>query len=416
MSEFLFAILLFTSIVMLLSLVIVATRSVLVPTGDVDLLINDERAIRSRLGTKLLAALANADLFLPSACGGRGTCGQCRVQVFEGGGPLLPTESGLISRKQAAEHQRLACQLTVKEPMRIRIPAEILGIRRRLCTVKSNRGVATFIKELVVELPPDDVFDFRAGSYVQVECPPYEARFRDFDIEERFRAQWDQLNLWRYASHSRSAETRAYSLANYPGECNELILNVRIATPSPGASDKVPPGVVSTYLFTLKAGDRLAIRGPYGEFLAKETHNEMVFIGGGAGMAPLRSHILDQLLRINTTRKISYWYGARSLNELFYVELFDRLEAHYENFEWNVALSDPLTTDRWEGLTGFIHRVVYERYLKDHPSPEECDYYICGPPLMNAAIITMLKNLGVEDDRILLDDFGSAEPPQRRRR
>ncbi len=414
MSELVLAVLLFVAIMMVLSFLIVGARSVLVATGDVDVVVNEERALRLDVGKKLLAALADHNLFLPSACGGRGTCGQCRVKVLDGGGPLLPTETALISRRQAAEHQRLACQVTVKEPMRLQIPAEIFGIKQHVCAVTSNHSVATFIKELVLELPAGQTFDFRAGNYVQVECPPYGARYTDFEIDERFRAEWDRLTLWAYESHSRKAETRAYSLANYPGESNQLILNVRIATPPPDASRKVPPGIVSSYLFSLKAGDQLAMMGPYGDFLVKETQNEMIFIGGGAGMAPLRSHILDQLLRVRTGRKISFWYGARNRNELFYADLFDRLQAQFENFEWHVALSDPLPGTDWQGPTGFIHQLVYDRYLKNHEKPEECEYYICGPPLMNVAVTTMLKDLDVEDDHILLDDFGSAEPQRRR--
>lgn len=414
MSELIIAVALFSVIVMALSLVIVAARSALVVTGDVDLTINGERVLRTSAGKRLLAALADHELFLPSACGGRGTCGQCRVGVLEGGGPLLPTETSLISRKEAAAHQRLACQVTVKEPMQIRVPAEILGVKRYQCTVKGNRGVASFIKELVLEPRSGEVLDFRAGNYIQLECPPYSLRFIDFDVEQRFREEWDRLDIWRYESSTGKGETRAYSLASYPGEWSELMLNVRIATPPVGAPKSVPPGVVSSYIFGLKPGDQVDITGPYGEFLAKDTDKEMIFIGGGAGMAPMRSHILDQLLRIRTTRQISFWYGARSLNELFYAELFDDLAARFDNFEWHVALSDPQPTDQWQGATGFVHQNVYDTHLKNHKAPEDCEYYICGPPLMNAAIITMLKNLGVEERSILLDDFGAAEPRRRR--
>jgi len=416
MSELVLAVVLFMTIMAALSLVIVGARSVLVMTGDVDVIVNEERVIQLGVGKKLLAALADHKFFLPSACGGRGTCGQCRVKVLEGGGPLLPTETALISRRQAAEHQRLACQVTVKQPMRLQIPAEIIGIRRYVCEVTANRNVATFIKELVLELPVGQTFDFRAGNYIQVESPPYRARYADFEIDERFRAEWDRLSLWAYESNSRKAETRAYSLANNPGDSNRLILNVRIAIPPPNVPRKVPPGVVSSYLFSLKAGDQLAMTGPYGEFVAKETQNEMIFIGGGAGMAPLRAHILDQLLRVRAGRKISFWYGARNRNELFYVDLFDGLQAQFGDFEWHVALSDPLPGTDWQGPTGFVHQLVYDRYLKDHERPEDCEYYICGPPLMNAAVTTMLKDLGVEDNHILLDDFGSAEPQRGRRR
>lgn len=416
MSEFSIAVALFTAIVMLLAVFIVAARSVLVVSGEVIVAVNaDARALPVPVGQTLLAALSAHGVFLPSACGGRGTCGQCRVKVVDGGGGLLPTERALITPRQAAEQQRLACQLTVKEPLVIEVPAQILGIERHLATVRSNRNVATFIKELVLELPADASFDFRAGSYIQIESPAYEARFTDFDIDEAFRSDWDRLNLWRFESTVKKPETRAYSLANYPGEGDQLMLNVRIATPPPGAPERTPPGVVSSYLFSLKPGGQVALTGPFGEFLAKPTNNEMVFIGGGAGMAPMRSHILDQLIRQQSRRKMSFWYGARSLKELFYADLFDRLAAEFDNFDWHVALSDPLPDDQWRGPTGFVHELVYEQLLKDHPAPELCEYYICGPPLMNAAVIKMLHDLGVEQQQIALDDFGSAEPQARRR-
>jgi Na+-transporting NADH:ubiquinone oxidoreductase subunit F len=406
MTELVFAVLLFMAIIMTLSLVIVGFRAMLVTAGEVEVSINDERVIPLTVGKKLLDALADHDLFLPSGCGGRGTCGQCRVRVLEGGGSLLPTEAALITRNQAARHQRLACQVTVNETMRLRIPAEILGIRQHTCTVASARNVSTCIKEIVLDLPPGDKFDFRAGTYIQVKCPPYDLRYSDFEIDARYRAEWDRLDLWRLESHSRKTETRAYSLANYPGESKQLILNVRLATPPPDASRNIPPGVVSSYLFGLRAGDDIAIAGPYGDFLARDTQNEMIFIGGGAGMAPMRSHILDQLLRKKTNRKITFWYGARSRSELFYVDLFDELQEKFDNFEWHIALSDPRPGDDWQGPTGFIHQLVYDQYLKDHGSPELCEYYICGPPLMTVAVTTMLKELGVEQEQILLDDFG----------
>ncbi len=291
---------------------------------------------------------------------------------------------------------------------------DLLGIQRRIYTVKSNSGVATFIKELVLQPTKEESLDFRAGNYVQLECPPYELKFSEFDIEAPYRGEWDRFDLWRYESQTSKATTRAYSIANYPGETRDLILNVRIAAPPPGAAS-VPPGIVSSYLFGLKPGDRIAVTGPFGEFLAKDTQREMIFIGGGAGMAPMRSHILDQLLRIETNRKISYWYGARNLKELFYRELFDQLAQRFDNFEWHVALSHPLDNDLWDGPTGFVHQFVYDAYLKDHESPEDCEYYICGPPLMSTAIITMLKNLGVDEDAIMLDDFGTTDPHRRGR-
>lgn len=416
MSEFAIAILLFTGIIMVLSVFIVVARSVLSVSGEVAVVINEEaRILQIPVGRKLLAALTDHGVYLPSACGGRGTCGQCRVKVIEGGGALLPTERALITPRQAAEHQRLACQLAVKEPLKLELPSQILGITRHNATVHSNRNVATFIKELVLDLPAGAAFEFRAGSYIQIESPAYHARFRDFDIDEAYRSDWDRLNLWRYESHASKPDVRAYSLASYPGEGSQLMLNIRIATPPPGAPDGTPPGVVSSYLFALKSGDPVALTGPYGEFLAKPTDCEMIFIGGGAGMAPMRSHILDQLLRHRSQRKLSFWYGARSLKELFYAELFDRLAAEFDNFEWHVALSDPLPEDQWQGPTGFVHQLVYEQLLKDHPSPELCEYYICGPPLMNGAVVKMLSDLGVEEGQIALDDFGSAEPQRRTR-
>lgn len=416
MFEFTAAVAVFTGVIMLLAGVIVAARSVLVVSGNVTVSINENaRELTVSVGQKLLTALADHGVFLPSACGGRGTCGQCRVTIDQGGGPLLPTERALVTPKQAAEGERLACQLPIKEPLHISVPAQILGIERLSCTVRSNRNVATFIKELVLELPPGRSFDFRSGSYIQVECPPYQARFRDFEIDEVFHPEWDRLNLWGYEARGNKPEIRAYSLANYPGEDDTLMLNVRIATPPPGAPRTVPPGIVSSYLFSLRAGDTLAVTGPYGEFFIRTSDKEMVFIGGGAGMAPMRSHILDQLCRLNSQRKMSFWYGARSLKELFYGALFDRLAAKFENFEWHVALSDPLPEDHWQGHTGFIHQVVYEQLLEHHPAPESCEFYLCGPPLMNHAVVNMLQDLGVEDENIALDDFGSSEPTRRPR-
>jgi Na+-transporting NADH:ubiquinone oxidoreductase subunit F len=415
MPEMTVAVVAFPAIVIALTLFIVAARSVLVASGDVAVDVNDgERVLPIAVGRTLLAGLADHGLFLPSACGGRGTCGQCRVKVLEGGGALLPTERALITPRQAAAHERLACQLVVKQPLGIRVAAEIIGIERYDCVVRSNRNVATFIKELVLELPAGASFEFRAGNYVQVECRPYHVSFRDFDIDEAYRPEWDRLDLRRYQSASNIVETRAYSLANYPGEGDRLILNVRIATPPADADRQVPPGIVSSFLFALREGDRVALTGPFGEFLAKQTDREMLFIGGGAGMAPMRSHILDQLLRLGSRRTLSFWYGARSLGELFYAELFDELAERFDNFSWQVALSDPLPEDRWNGATGFIHDVLYDQYLRDHAMPEACEYYVCGPPVMNTAVIGLLKDLGVEDEQIAFDDFGSAVPTRRR--
>ncbi len=417
MAELTVAVTAFAAIVMVLTVFVVAARYVLVASGDVEVDVNGgERLLPISVGRTLLAGLADHGLFLPSACGGRGTCGQCRVKVLQGGGALLPTERALVTPRQAAAHERLACQLVVKQPLDIRVPAEVLGIERYECVVRSNRSVATFIKELVLDLPPDAAFEFRAGNYVQVEAPPHKVDFRDFVIDEAYRPEWDRLDLWRYRSTSDATESRAYSLANYPGEGRQLMLNVRIATPPADADRQVPPGIVSSYLFKRGEGDRVALTGPFGEFLAQQTEREMVFVGGGAGMAPMRSHILDQLLRIGTDRTLSFWYGARSLGELFYAELFDDLAARFDNFTWHVALSDPLPGDRWEGACGFIHDVLYDRYLQDHPAPETCEYYVCGPPVMNAAVIGLLKDLGVDDAQIAFNDFGAAEPSRRRGR
>jgi Na+-transporting NADH:ubiquinone oxidoreductase subunit F len=397
---------LFTLIILVLVFVILAARSKLVAGGSVQITINDEKVLTVPTGGKLMNALADSDIFIPSACGGGGTCGQCTVKVFEGGGAILPTETSLISKREAKDHYRLSCQVAVKQDMRIAVPEEIFGIRKIECTVTSNRNVASFIKELVLELPPGEELDFRAGGYIQIECPPHDLKFSDFDIDEQFRDEWDRYKLWRYESHVKQTVSRAYSMASFPLEKTTVKLNVRIATPPPGADDSVPPGIMSSYIFSLKPGDKAVISGPYGEFFARNTDNEMVFIGGGAGMAPMRAHIFDQLKRLHSKRKMSFWYGARSLREMFYVEEFDELAHTNDNFTWHIALSEPLPEDNWTGYTGFIHNVLFEKYLKDHPAPEDCEYYLCGPPMMNTAVIKMLEDLGVTKDHILLDDFG----------
>ena len=405
MLEIVLGVFFFTFIVIALVFVILGAKSRLVASGDIEILINDEKTVRVPVGSKLLTALADVSLFVPSACGGGGTCAQCRVKVFEGGGEILPTETSLITKREAAEGDRLACQVAVKQNMKIQVPAEVFGVKKWECTVRSNHNVATFIKELVLDLPEGDNVDFRAGGYIQIESPHHVARYSDFDIEEEFRDDWDKYNLWRYVSNAKEDCMRAYSMASYPEEKGIIMLNVRIATPPPNAPD-APPGIMSSYIFDLKPGDKCTISGPFGEFFAKETDNEMVFIGGGAGMAPMRSHIFDQLRRLKTKRKITFWYGARSKREMFYVDDFDTLQAENENFTWHCALSEPQPEDNWTGYTGFIHDVIYEHYLKDHPAPEDCEYYMCGPPMMNAAVINMLENLGVEGENIMLDDFG----------
>ncbi|MBT8117906.1 MAG: NADH:ubiquinone reductase (Na(+)-transporting) subunit F [Gammaproteobacteria bacterium] len=397
---------LFTAIVLALVGIILLARSHLVATGQITIRLNGKRDISAPVGRKLDDALAAADIFVPSACGGGGTCGQCRVKVHAGGGDILPTELTHITKREAGAGERLACQLVVKRDLQVEVPPEVLGVKKFQCSVRSNRSVSTFIKELVLELPAGEELDFRAGGYIQIECPPHRIAYRDFDIPEKFRADWDRHNLWRYASVVGKPVTRAYSMANYPGETGIIMLNVRIATPPP-MQPEAPPGIMSSYIFSLKPGDTATVSGPYGEFFARDTNAEMIFIGGGAGMAPMRAHILDQLKRIGTDRKLSFWYGARSRREIFYRDEFDALQAAHPNFEWHVALSDPQAGDHWEGYLGFIHEALLLHYLSYHPAPEDCEYYLCGPPVMNAAVIAMLEELGVERDNIMLDDFGA---------
>ena len=397
----------FTVVIVGLVLILIAARSQLVSSGDVSITINDDpdRAIRTSAGSSLLSTLAENKLFIPSACGGQGTCGVCRVVVDEGGGSLLPTEAGFISRKEARAGARLSCQVKVKDDLKIQVPPEVFDIRKWTCRVRSNDNVATFIKELVLELPEGEDVPFRAGGYIQIECPPHVVEYKNFTVDEEYREDWDKFDQWRYTSKVEEDVTRAYSMANYPEEKGIIMLNVRIASPPPRTPD-VPPGQMSSYIFDLKPGDEVVISGPYGEFFARDTQNEMIFIGGGAGMAPMRSHIFDQFRRVATDRKVTFWYGARSMREAFYMEDFDSIATENENFEWHLALSEPLPEDNWTGLTGFIHQVLYERYLKEHSAPEDCEYYICGPPMMNDAVIQMLVNLGVEQENIMFDDFG----------
>jgi Na+-transporting NADH:ubiquinone oxidoreductase subunit F len=406
--EIFFGVGMFTVTVLVLVLVILFARSKLVSTGKIIIEVNDdpEKRIETTGGRKLLGALAEEGVFLSSACGGGGTCGQCKCVVLEGGGDALPTEAEKLSRREIREGWRLSCQVSVKQDMKIEVPEEFFGVKKLECTVVSNDNVATFIKELVLKLPDDVEVDFRAGGFMQIEVPNFHAKFSDFDIPEEYRGDWDHFKMFDLELKNEAEETiRAYSMANYPEEKGVLKFNIRIAAPPPKTRD-VPPGIVSSYIFSLKPGDKVTVFGPFGEFFAKDTEAEMVFIGGGAGMAPLRSHIFDQLRRLDSKRKITFWYGARSLREAFYVEDFDELAEQYENFEWHLALSDPQPEDNWEGYTGFIHKVAYENYLKDHPAPEDCEYYLCGPPMMNAAVIRMLEDLGVEPENILLDDFG----------
>jgi Na+-transporting NADH:ubiquinone oxidoreductase subunit F len=405
--DIILGVVMFTLIVLALVLVILFAKSKLVPTGNVTIDINDdpEKAIVTQPGGKLLGALAGAGVFVSSACGGGGSCGQCRVKIKEGGGDILPTELDHITKGEAREGERLSCQVAVKQDMKIELPEEIFGVKKWDCEVISNDNKATFIKELKLRIPDGESVPFRAGGYIQIEAPPHHIKYSDFDIPEEYREDWEKFNLFRYESKVDEEIIRAYSMANYPEEEGIIMLNVRVATPPPRNPD-VPPGQMSSYIWSLKAGDKCTISGPFGEFFAKDTDAEMVFIGGGAGMAPMRSHIFDQLKRLNSDRKITFWYGARSKREMFYVEDFDMLQEQNDNFKWYCALSDPLPEDNWDGYTGFIHNVLYENYLKDHEAPEDCEYYMCGPPMMNAAVIGMLKDLGVEDENILLDDFG----------
>jgi Na+-transporting NADH:ubiquinone oxidoreductase subunit F len=396
---------LFTVVVMLLVSLILVARARLVSSGDVQIEINGDpdRTLTVPAGGKLLNTLADAGIFLSSACGGGGTCAQCKCQILDGGGSMLPTEEGHFTRGQRRDNWRLSCQVAVKQDMKIEVAPEFFGVKQWETTVLSNDNVATFIKELVLEIPAGESVDFRAGGYVQLEVPPHEVRYADYDIEEQYRGDWEHFGLFSKVSKVNDTTIRAYSMANYPEEKGVIKFNIRIATPPPGTD--FPPGKMSSYVFGLKPGDKVKVFGPYGEFFAKDTDAEMVFIGGGAGMAPMRSHIFDQLRRIKTKRKISFWYGARSLREMFYEDDYNTLAAENENFEWHVALSDPQPEDNWTGMTGFIHNVVLENYLKNHPAPEDCEYYMCGPPMMNAAVVKMLKDLGVEDENISLDEF-----------
>ncbi len=397
----------FTFVILALVTVLMFAKSKLVASGQVDILINDDPAntLHASAGSTLLNTLADNKIFIPSACGGQGTCGVCKVVVLDGGGSMLPTEKGHISRGEAKEGCRLSCQVKVKQDMKIEIEPEIFGVKKWECTVRSNDNVATFIKELILELPEGEEVPFRAGGYIQIECPPHIVKYADMDIPDEYREDWDKFKIFDLVSKVDEPVTRAYSMANYPEEYGIIMLNVRVATPPPRQWD-LPPGQMSSYIFGLKPGDKVTISGPFGEFFARDTDNEMIFIGGGAGMAPMRSHIFDQFKRLHTKRKVSFWYGARSLREAFYIDHFDKIAEENENFEWHLALSEPLEEDNWTGYTGFIHQVLHDNYLKDHPAPEDCEYYICGPPMMNQAVFKMLDDLGVEPDNILFDDFG----------
>jgi len=405
--EIILGVSMFTAIVLALVLVILFAKSKLVSSGDVTISINGdpEKAVTTAAGGKLLGALADQGIFIPSACGGGGTCGQCRVDIHSGGGDILPTEEGHINKREAKAGCRLACQVAVKQDMEIEVEDEIFGVQQWECEVISNNNQATFIKELKLQIPNGESVPFKAGGYIQIEAPAHHVKYSDFDIDEQYKGDWNHFGFFDVESKVDTDTLRAYSMANYPEEEGIIMLNVRIATPPPGRLH-LPAGKMSSYIFSLKAGDKVTISGPFGEFFAKETENEMVFIGGGAGMAPMRSHIFDQLKRLKSKRKMSFWYGARSKREMFYEDDYNGLAAENDNFDWHVALSDPQPEDNWEGMTGFIHNVLHEQYLKDHEAPEDCEFYMCGPPMMNAAVIHMLKELGVEDENIMLDDFG----------
>ena len=408
MTEIALGVVTFTAIILGLVAILLAARSKLVASGDVTILVNDDpaKALKVPAGGTLLNKLADSGIFIPSACGGKGACGVCEVVVKEGGGELLPTEEGYISRGEARRGCRLACQVKVKGDMKIEIAPEIFDVRKWKCKVISNRNVATFIKELKLALPEGEDVPFRAGGYVQIECPPHQVSFRDFAIEAPYREDWDKFDLWRFKSGCAETVTRAYSMANYPNEKGILLFTIRIAFP-PGYKEEIPPGIMSSWVFNLKEGDEVTVSGPFGEFFARDTNAEMCFIGGGAGMAPMRSHIFDQFHRLHTKRKATYWYGARSLKEAFYQDEFDAIAKANPNFTWHLALSEPLPEDNWTGYTGFIHNVLRDEYLKNHPAPEDIEYYMCGPGPMNNAVIAMLLDLGVERENIMLDDFGS---------
>lgn len=406
MTEIILGVAMFTTVVLgLVSIILVAKRC-LVASGNVAITLNGQQTIEVPVGGKLLGALADQGVFVSSACGGGGTCAQCTVKICSGGGDILPTERTHINKRDARDGYRLSCQVAVKQDMEVEVPAEAFDTKKWKCTVKSNHNVATFIKEFVLQLPEGEEVGFKPGGYIQIEVPAHELEYKNFDIEEEYREDWDKFDVWRYKSVVTEPVVRAYSMANYPGEEGIIMLNIRVASPPPRAPEGIPPGKVSSYIFNCKPGDEVTISGPYGEFFIKDTDAEMVYIGGGAGMAPLRSHIYELFKNRKTDRKVSYWYGGRSLRELFYVDEFRQIEKDFPNFEFNIALSDALPEDNWDGYTGFIHQVLLENYLKNHPAPEDIEYYICGPPMMNAAVFKMLDDLGVEPENIAFDDFG----------
>ncbi len=402
------SVLVFTVIILLLVVLLNIAEKKLVPQGNAKILINgdNDKSPSVKPGGSLLSSLASQNVFIPSACGGGGTCSQCKCQVLSGGGEILPTEVSHFSRSEIKDNFRLACQVKVKGDMEVKIPDEIFSIKKWECTVRSNDNVATFIKELVLELPEGEILDFESGGYIQIDIPKYKLQYSEFDVEEEYREDWDKFKMWDLvAKNDNEDEFRAYSMANHPAEGNIVMLNVRIAHPPPQKWD-APPGIASSYIFNLKPGDKVTISGPYGEFFIKDTNREMVYIGGGAGMAPLRSHLFHLFHTLKTGRKVSYWYGARSKREMFYDDHFKAIEKKFPNFSYHVALSDPMESDNWTGFTGFIHKVVHDNYLAKHEDPTEIEYYMCGPPMMNKAVSGMLDELGVEEEMIDFDDFG----------
>ena len=415
MNEIISGVGMFTGIVLALVAIILAARSKLVASGNVRILINNDesKAISVPAGGKLLNVLADNKVFVSSACGGGGTCAQCKVHVHEGGGDILPTETGHINKREAREGMRLSCQVNVKQDMNIAVPPDVFSVKKWECEVVSNDNVATFIKEFVVRLPPGETLDFESGGFIQIEVPPFECDFKDFEgIDERFHPDWDRFKVWDFKAVNTETIVRAYSMGNHPAEGDIIMLNIRIAVPPPDRSSptgwkQVPPGLATSYIFSRKPGDKVTISGAFGEFFIQETEREMVYIGGGAGMAPLRSHLFHLFHTLKTGRKVSYWYGARNPNEVFYEDLFRQIEEQFPNFEFHIAMSDPRPEDNWDGYVGFIHQVLNDNYLAQHQAPEDVEYYICGPPIMLQAVQGMLDSLGVEEEMIRYDDFGS---------
>ena len=408
MTEVISGVGMFTGVVLALVTIILVARSRLVPSGNVRILINDDesKALSVPAGGKLLNVLADNKVFVSSACGGGGTCAQCKVNIYEGGGDILQTETSHITKREAREGVRLSCQVNVKQDMKIEVPPEVFSVKKWECEVVSNDNVATFIKEFVVKLPEGETLDFQPGGFIQIEVPPFECDFKDFEgIDERFHPDWDRFNVWDFKLVNTEPVFRAYSMANHPAEGDIIMLNIRIATPPPDRWEDAPPGIASSYVFSRKPGDMVTVSGPFGEFFIQETDREMVYIGGGAGMAPLRSHLYHLFHTLKTGRKVSYWYGARNPNEVFYEDHFRKIEEEFPNFTFHIAMSEPRPEDNWDGYVGFIHQVVYDHYLKDHPAPEDVEYYLCGPPLMLQSALGMLDDLGIEEEMIRFDEF-----------